>query len=62
MTLPDTRRLVAYWCQAHCDPTDDTTDPSQVFLSATFGGRGRLDGDLTPEDHALLAGIGGPDL
>ena len=40
LTLPDTRRLVDYWSQAHDDPTDDATDPSQVFLSKTFGGRG----------------------
>ncbi len=55
LTLPDTRRLVAYWCQAHCDPSDDATDPSQVFLAKTYGGRGRLDGDLSAEDHALLS-------
>ena len=55
LTLPDTRRLVEYWSQAHDHPTDDATDPSQVFLSKTFGGRGRLDGDLTAEDHALLS-------
>jgi hypothetical protein len=56
LTLPDTRRLVAYWCQAHDHPSDDAeADPSRVFLAKTYGGRGRLDGDLTPEDHALLA-------
>jgi hypothetical protein len=56
LTLPDARRLVEYWCQAHDHPTADAeTDPSKVFLSKTFAGRGRLDGDLTAEDHALLA-------
>lgn len=56
LSLADTRRLMAYWCQAHCDVSVDADeDPSRVFLSKTFGGRGRLDGDLTPEDHALLA-------
>jgi hypothetical protein len=55
LTLPDTKRLVEYWCRAHDDPTDDAIDPSRVFLAKTFAGRGRLDGDLTPEDHALLA-------
>lgn len=34
--LADTRRLVAYWCQAHCEPADDAAiDPSQVFLAQT---------------------------
>ena len=56
LTLPNARRLVEYWCQAHDDPAADAeTDPSRVFLSKTFGGRGRLDGELTPEDHALLS-------
>jgi hypothetical protein len=55
LVLTDTRRLVEYWCQAHCEPADQTVDPSTVFLSGTIGGRGRLDGDLDPETHTLLA-------
>lgn len=56
LTLADTRRLVDYWCQAHDDPADSADQlPSRVHLSKTFGGRGRLDGDLDPETADLLA-------
>lgn len=56
LDLRDTRRAVDYWCQAHCEPEDIEPDPpSRVFLSETMNGRGKLDGDLDPETHSLLA-------
>ncbi|MGH8911522.1 MAG: DUF222 domain-containing protein, partial [Acidimicrobiia bacterium] len=55
LTAADTRRLIDYWCQAHDEPDDKEREPSQTFLSRTLGGRGRLDGDLDPEDYSLLA-------
>lgn len=56
LDLRDTRRAVDYWCQAHCGPDDvEPEPPSRVFLSETMNGRGRLDGDLDPELHSLLA-------
>ncbi|MGH8910914.1 MAG: DUF222 domain-containing protein [Acidimicrobiia bacterium] len=55
LTLGDTRRLVQYWCQAHDQCGDGgESGPSRVFLAKTFGGRGRLDGDLDPETADLL--------
>lgn len=56
LRLSDTRHLIAYWTQAHDEPESETTpEPSRVFLSKTWGGRGRLDGDLNPESRTLLA-------
>ena len=56
LTVRDTKHAVDYWSQAHTDPTDDhPEEPSRVFLANALGGRGRLDGDLSPEDHALLS-------
>lgn len=56
LDLRETRRAVDYWCQAHCSPDDVGPDEaSRVFLSTTLGGRGKLDGDLDPEFHALLS-------
>lgn len=55
LVLSDTRRAVDYWCQAHCSPEEVEPDPpSRVFLSKTFGGRGRLDGDLDPQMLMLM--------
>ncbi len=55
LTLADTRRLVAYWSQAHDQAPDGAdVEPSAVYLSQSWKGRGRLDGDLDPEDHALV--------
>lgn len=50
----DTRRLVEYWAQAHDHSDDGEVEPSRVFLSSALDGRGRLDGDLDPEMHALM--------
>lgn len=55
LSLADTRRLVAYWASAHDQGLPDDEEPSRVFLSSTWGGRGRLDGDLDAETRSLLA-------
>ncbi len=56
LRLGDTRRLLAYWAQAH-DHADggEDNEPSSVFLSKGWKGRGRLDGDLDAEAHDLVA-------
>src|SRR5690606_4992424 len=49
LSASEARRAVDYWCQAHDHP-DDTDDeeaePSRAYLSKTWRGRWRLDGDL----------------
>jgi hypothetical protein len=56
LTLGETRRLMDYWVQAHDEPDGSVNEePSRLHLSKTWQGRGRLDGDLDPEAHALLA-------
>ncbi len=55
LSWTDTKRAVTYWCCLHEEPQDlSDPEPSRIHLSKTFGARGRLDGDLTPEDHNLL--------
>lgn len=54
LDLADTKRAVDYWKQAHSEPGAEAADPSRCYLSRTFGDRGRLDGDLTPEHRAIL--------
>lgn len=55
LTFGESRRLIDYWTQAHDEPSDLEAEPSRVFLAKTWQGRGRLDGDLDPETHDLLA-------
>lgn len=54
--LADTRRAVDYWVQAHDEPESASEpEPSRVFLSRTWKGRGRLDGDLDAETCGILS-------
>ncbi len=55
LSWTDTRRAVTYWRCLYDEPEElSDPDPSRLHSSKTFGGRGRLDGDLAPEDHNLL--------
>lgn len=56
LTSSETRRVVEYWCQAHDTAPDgtDNPEPSRLFSSKTWGGRGRWDGDFDPVTHDLV--------
>ena len=50
LTAAEARGVLDYWCQAHDEPggLDDESEPSRAYLSKTWTGRWRLDGDLSP--------------
>ncbi len=59
LTAGDTRRAIDYWSQAH-DPEGaatewaDTKDHNFLHASTTYGGRGRVDGELDPESMDIV--------
>ena len=57
LTLADTRRATEYWSRAHDQGAgpEVEAEPGRVYLSKTWHGRSRLDGDLDVETHALLS-------
>ncbi|MFP3915705.1 MAG: DUF222 domain-containing protein, partial [Actinomycetota bacterium] len=58
LTLAESRRVADHWVHLHDewegDPAGEGEEPSRVWLSRTWRGRWRLDGDLSPEVGSLL--------